>query len=111
MRVDENLYFANAESVESYLMAHLEAAEHVEHVVLVLSAVSYIDSSALEVLEHLEEDLRAADVTLHLAEVKGPVMDRLRSSALSAALGDHRVFLTTHQAVETLQTNSNTPEN
>lgn len=111
VRVDENLYFANAESVESYLMAHLEAAEHVEHVVLVLSAVSYIDSSALEVLEHLEEDLRAADVTLHLAEVKGPVMDRLRSSALSAALGDHRVFLTTHQAVETLQTNSNTPEN
>ena len=106
VRVDENLYFANAESVESYLMAHLEAAERVEHVVLVLSAVSYIDSSALEVLEHLEEDLRAADVTLHLAEVKGPVMDRLQSSALYAALGSHRVFLTTHQAVEALQTNS-----
>jgi SulP family sulfate permease len=111
VRVDENLYFANAESVESYLMAHLEAAERVEHVVLVLSAVSYIDSSALEVLEHLEEDLRAAGVTLHLAEVKGPVMDRLLPSDLYAALGDQRVFLTTHQAVEALQTEQNAPEN
>ena len=102
VRIDENLYFANAEAVETYLMEHVEAREHIEHVVLVLSAVSYIDSSALEVLEHLADDLQAAGITLHLAEVKGPVMDRLKQSSLGRAIGPERIFLTTHRAVEAL---------
>lgn len=108
VRIDENLYFANAEAVESYLMTHIEASERVEHVVLVLSAVSYIDSSALDVLQHLEQDLRTANISLHLAEVKGPVMDRLRNSILFTALGAEHIHLTTHQAVESLQLTTET---
>ena len=103
VRIDENLYFANTEAVEVYLMNHIEANDQVEHVVLLLSAVSYIDSSALEVLEHLADDLHAAGITLHLAEVKGPVMDRLKNSVLIASLGMHRIHLTTHQAVEAFE--------
>lgn len=103
VRIDENLYFANTEAVEVYLMNHIEANDQVEHVVLLLSAVSYIDSSALEVLEHLADDLHAAGITLHLAEVKGPVMDRLQNSVLIASLGKHRIHLTTHQAVEAFE--------
>ena len=102
VRIDENLYFANAEAVETYLMEHVEAREHIEHVVLVLSAVSYIDSSALEVLEHLADDLHAAGITLHLAEVKGPVMDRLDRSTLRQSLGQRRIHLTTHAAMQAL---------
>jgi SulP family sulfate permease len=38
---------------------------------------------------------------LHLSEVKGPVMDRLKSSAFLSDLGG-RVFLTHYQAVQQL---------
>jgi sulfate permease, SulP family len=45
------------------------------------SAVNEIDMSALESLEAINHRLKAAGVTLHLSEVKGPVMDRLQRSA------------------------------
>ena len=44
------------------------------------SAVNEVDFSALESLEAINERLRDMGVRLHLSEVKGPVMDRLRRS-------------------------------
>ncbi|MBL4544236.1 MAG: sodium-independent anion transporter, partial [Rhodobacteraceae bacterium] len=44
------------------------------------AAVNLIDASALESLEAINARLRDAGVTLHLSEVKGPVMDRLGRS-------------------------------
>lgn len=98
IRIDENLYFANVEAVESYLMNHLSSAGEKKHLLLLMSAVSYIDSSALEMLEHLNEDLAEAGVTLHMAEVKGPVMDRLQETDLGRDLLPNRIYLTAHDA-------------
>jgi SulP family sulfate permease len=42
--------------------------------------VNYIDASALETLTALMITLRDQQVDFSLAEVKGPVMDRLRRS-------------------------------
>ena len=39
---------------------------------------------------------------MHLAEVKGPVMDRLQRSELLALLAPGKVFLSTYQAVSEL---------
>jgi SulP family sulfate permease len=58
--------------------------------------------SALEMLGKLAQSLRLADVTVHLAEVKGPVMDRLKHTALLRNLAPGKVFLSAHEAVETL---------
>ena len=102
IRIDENLYFANTASVEEYILDHVVCCEDVKHVLLVMSAVSYVDSSALETLEHLNEDLAAAGVTLHLAEVKGPVMDRLRQTHLGQELAGQRIYLSTEHAFEAL---------
>ncbi|MGJ8667902.1 MAG: SulP family inorganic anion transporter [Oceanococcus sp.] len=110
LRIDENLYFANVDAVDAYAMEHVAEARDAHYLVLVLSAVSYIDSSALEMLESLEQNLLAAGVELHLAEVKGPVMDRLNSSALMRALGKHRVHLTTFAAEQQLQARPQTTE-
>ena len=101
VRVDESLYFANARNLEDRLLASVAERPEVRDVVLILSAVNFIDASALESLEHLIERLRDAGVTLHLAEVKGPVMDRLEPSGLLHHLTG-QVFLSTHQAVEAL---------
>lgn len=100
-RVDESLYFANARYLEDWLAARVAERPEVEHVVLVCSAVNMIDGSALESLEMMVERLRHAGVTLHLSEVKGPVMDRLRRSPFLDHLSG-QVFLTQYQAIRTL---------
>jgi SulP family sulfate permease len=64
-------------------------------------AVNEVDASALESLEAINAMLRDSGVTLHLSEVKGPVMDRLkRSHFLDDLTG--RVFLTQYDAMRAL---------
>jgi SulP family sulfate permease len=80
LRVDQSLYFANARFLEDLVQDRIAEDCGLRHVVLMCSAVNEIDFSALESLEAINERLKAADITLHLSEVKGPVMDRLRRS-------------------------------
>ncbi len=77
IRVDESLYFANARFLEDVVQAEVAANPKLAHVVLMCPAVNEIDASALESLEAIAHRLRDSGVTLHLSEVKGPVMDRL----------------------------------
>ncbi len=99
VRVDESLYFPNAADLEDRILAMVAERRELSHVVLIASAVNSIDASALETLEALIAHLRDSGVTLHLAEVKGPVMDRLRRSDLLEKLAPGRVFLSTHEAM------------
>jgi SulP family sulfate permease len=69
--------------------------------VLVCPAVNLVDASALESLEAINERLKDAGVRLHLSEVKGPVMDRLKNTELLSHLGG-QVFLSTYEAWQTL---------
>ena len=48
-------------------------------------------------------DLREVGVQVHLAEVKGPVMDRLGRSNLLDDLTPGKIFLSTHEAFEALR--------
>ncbi|MFN3712615.1 MAG: SulP family inorganic anion transporter [Alcanivoracaceae bacterium] len=77
VRVDESLYFANTRFLEDYLYNAALQSPAIRHMVLQCSAVNLIDASALESLESLSERLQNVGVTLHLSEVKGPVMDAL----------------------------------
>jgi len=63
----------------------------------VLSAMNAIDTSALFGLLDLNAELKRRGVRLHLAEVKGPVMDRLKHSVLLERLNG-QVFLSTANA-------------
>jgi SulP family sulfate permease len=101
MRIDESLTFTNAGWLEEAVTERVKAQPEVRHVVLMCSAVNEIDHSALESLEALNLALDDAGVTLHLSEVKGPVMDRLkRSHFLDALTG--QVFLSQYHAIEAL---------
>lgn len=80
LRVDESLYFANSRYLEDRVAALIADRPELKHVVLMCSAVNMIDASALESLEEINHRLKDAGITLHLSEVKGPVMDRLRRS-------------------------------
>jgi Sulfate permease and related transporters (MFS superfamily) len=99
MRVDESLYFANANYLGERLLSEIVDRPAVRHVVLILSAINHIDASALESLENLVEELSHAGITLHLTEVKGLVMDRLKRTDFIDRLAPGQVFLSTHEAM------------
>ena len=101
IRPDENLYFANVAVVQKYIADQVADRQEVSDVVLVMSAVSYIDASGLEMLEHLSQDFSRAGIQLHLAEVKGPVMDRLK--AAPEVLAHLPVHLRSESVFEALQ--------
>ena len=101
IRIDESLYFANARYLEDYVYDRVVGDAAARHVVLMCPAVNEIDMSALESLESLNHRLEGIGITLHLSEVKGPVMDRLeRTEFLDELTG--RVFLSQHDAVRAL---------
>jgi len=101
LRVDESLYFANARFLEDLVYDELAARQGLQHVVLMCPAVNRIDASGLESLEAINARLKEAGVSLHLSEVKGPVMDRLkRTDFLDHLSGE--VFLTQYEAVSRL---------
>ncbi|NJN52059.1 MAG: STAS domain-containing protein [Gammaproteobacteria bacterium] len=101
VRVDENLYFANANDVENRLLKVLLRAPESRHLLLVCSAVNFIDTSGLDMLLRLNRNLERNGIRLHLSEVKAPVMDQLRASELLDALTGS-VFFTTDQAMRDL---------
>ena len=97
LRVDESLYFANARYLEDYVHARVARDKDIRHVILQCSAINEIDFSALESLEAINTRLAEMDVKLHLSEVKGPVMDRLKTSHFLDELTGE-VFLTQFEA-------------
>ena len=101
LRVDAGLFFGNVEAVNERIEDELKAHAGTRHLVLVLSAVNAIDTSALFGLGELNASLRQRGVLLHLAEVKGPVMDRLEHSSLLQALNG-RLFLSAAMAWDEL---------
>ena len=105
LRIDESLYFGNCHYLEDTILKLVAERPAVRHLVLMCPAVNSIDSSALETLDEINRRLGEAGVSLHLSEVKGPVMDRLqRSDFLSKLTG--RVFLSQMEAVRALTASS-----
>lgn len=102
MRIDESLYFPNAQYLEEMVIHTLADNPDVEYFVLICSAVNFIDVSALQVLESLHHTLAAIQVGMYCAEVKGPVMDRLRKVGFVEEIGEEHFFLSTYQAMEYL---------
>lgn len=101
LRVDESLYFANARFLEDAVYQRISENNHIEHVILLCSAVNDIDMSALESLEAINERLQSSGVMLHLSEVKGPVMDKLEREEFPKCLSG-KVYLDHHQAMNDL---------
>lgn len=101
LRIDESLFFGNLGAVEARLAGELEKAPATRDVVLIMSAVNRIDATAAEVLGDLNRDLGARAIRLHLAEIKGPVHDRLGRTPLLAELSGE-VFLSVNDAYRAL---------
>ena len=101
LRVDESLYFINARFLQDLVQLKVTAGTEIKNVILMFSAVNEVDYSALESLEAINLRLKDMNVGLHLSEVKGPVMDRLKTSHFFGDLNG-KVFLSQYDATMTL---------
>ena len=101
IRIDENLYFANANLVEERLLRLVARNANIHHLVLVCSAINFIDTSGLRMLERLDHALSRRNVDIHLSDVKGPVMDQLVAANFPKRLSGE-IFFSADQALRTL---------
>lgn len=101
VRVDESLDFTNVQRVELKFCELVHARLAASKVVLLLSAVNHIDHTAAEALLALDEALADQGKVLHLAEIKGPVMDRLKASGMDIRFAG-RQHLSAQQAWDAL---------
>ncbi|MDO6563203.1 sulfate permease [Amphritea sp. 1_MG-2023] len=102
MRVDESLYFANARYLEDQIQTLVSQRPKLEHLVISCQAVNLIDASALDSLESINLRLMDTGIKFHLAEVKGPVMDRLDKVGFPQRLSGE-IFISTFAAWQHLK--------
>ncbi len=101
LRVDASLYFANARYLEDTVLALVSDHPDMTNLVLACQGINEIDASALESLEAINNRLGDAGICLNLAEVKGPIMDRLKKTQFCDDLTG-QVFLSTYDAWKVL---------
>lgn len=101
IRFDAQFYYGNV----SFLKETLKRAEAdmplpLKTVVLDMSAINQLDSSADTALQELLADYRARGVDLYLAGLKGPVEEVMKRSGLYNSLGERYIRMTTDEAVQ-----------
>ncbi|MBI2733816.1 MAG: sulfate permease [Aquabacterium sp.] len=101
VRVDESLDFTNVQRVELKFCELVHGRVAASNVVLLLSAVNHIDHTAAHALLALDAALADQGKTLHLAEIKGPIMDRLKASGMDTRFAG-RLHLSAQQAWDAL---------
>lgn len=99
IRIDENITFANINFISEFIEqeAHNTKAKNI---VLIFSSVSHIDTTAVNYFRQLINNLKLDGVSLHLAEVKGPVIDKLEKMDFINELLPGKVFFQTSDAVK-----------
>lgn len=105
VRIDENLYFANADRIENKLLKIIERRPGTRHLLLVCSSVNSIDISGLEMLYRVNDHLEGRGIKMHLSDVKGPPLAKLHQTKFTQSLSGS-IYFTTDQAMRDLSERS-----
>ena len=102
IRIDEGIHFANQDAINQFIEEALQHNPDTINLLIVCSAVNIIDSDGLDLLQSWNEKLQLQNKQLHLAEVKGPVMDELYKRGFVEGIQPGKIFLSTKQAFDAL---------
>ena len=102
IRIDENITFANITYITEFISEQAEKQPQLEHIVLNCSSISYIDTTAFEALKNFVMAIENRGLTINLAQVKGPVMDKLSQMKIEDELSKGKVFFHTTDAIKAL---------
>jgi MFS superfamily sulfate permease-like transporter len=104
VRVDAQLYYANALTVRDRVKAMLaEMAAPPRAVIIDASAWDQLDVTSTEVVKGLVKELRGQGIDVCFADVHAPVLEYGRKMGLLEAIGEDHVFPTVDAAVRSLE--------
>jgi high affinity sulfate transporter 1 len=100
-RLDDRLFFANARYFKGRVREAIRAARTpVSWLVVDAEAITHADSTGLEALEELAEDLRRDEITLAVARLRTRMQDDFELAGLTEAIGSQHFYPTVRAAVE-----------
>lgn len=109
VRIDAPIYFANTDNVRAKLHKYERVAEQklkergageVKYIVLELSPVSHVDTSALHILHDMNSMYKHRGIQMLFANPSVKVMEVFVRSGLAEEVGREHIFVTLHDAVE-----------
>ena len=104
VRVDAQLYYANALTVRDRVKAMLaEMASPPRAVIIDSAAWDQLDVTSTEVIKGLVKELRGQGIDVYFADVHAPVLEYGRQTGLVDSIGEDHVFPTVDLAVRSLE--------
>ena len=110
VRVDAPIYFANTQNVRDKVQKYVNKAKQslkdrgsdavVKFVIVELSAVAHVDTSALHILQDMYKNYTNQKIQLCFTNPTVNVMARLVSSGIADEIGREHIFVSTHDAVD-----------
>ncbi len=98
-RFDAPPFFVNAEYLRRRVLALADEAPDVRWLVLNAEAWTFLDSTAIDALSLLHDELDQRDVTLCIARLKGRQREIFAETGLTARIGPNHFFPTVRSAV------------
>jgi sulfate permease, SulP family len=92
LRVDENIYFANAAQIEDKFLKRAQRRKGTRHLLIVCSSVNMIDATGLQMLVRLNGNLLRAGITLNLSDIKGTLIPHLEAADLANTISGEIFF-------------------
>jgi sulfate permease, SulP family len=92
LRFDDTLYFANAAYFEEAVLEALAGKPNAKYLLIVASGINGMDATGEEVVRHLVERLAARGVIVAFCGLKKQVLDVMRRTGLTRAVGDDHIF-------------------
>ena len=100
VRFDSQLYFANSEYFKSQILAEIsKRGNALKHLVLSMEGVSFVDSSANQLLLSLVDDVKAGGVQVSISNATGPVRDIFQFGGLTSKIQKQYFFNTVAEAI------------
>ncbi|HQR86537.1 MAG: sodium-independent anion transporter [Burkholderiales bacterium 35-55-47] len=103
LRMDAELDFAAASTLERAVMEHLGQHPNVRHVCLFAMPINRIDATGVESLAKLEAMLRERGISLHISGMKLPVETVLRRAGCLQAHAGLHMYRTDAEAIAQLR--------
>lgn len=107
IRIDAPIYFANIQNVREKIIKYEQRAEEeladrngsVKYIVLELSPVSHVDTSALHILQDMNQTYKERGIQICLCNPSCTVMDKLILSGFADEIGRDQIFTCIHDCV------------
>jgi SulP family sulfate permease len=100
IRIDAPLTFSNVKQFAAKLLQFEKHKKELSFVLLNASAVDYVDSTALNMINEITEDYKKRNIRFAISSLKGPVRDKFKQSDMFSKIGQENFFISDIEALK-----------